>query len=292
MGTIAPITEHHPAMLAFEPWSGRVPAGFYADFLGCLTRRSFQQRQPISTAEQPAVRTSIPPFSEHYVESISVLSAVLEADQPFRMMELGAGYGAWTVRAAQALRRLGKPIGSLVAVEAEPTHFAFLKQHVADNDLDPATTRLIAAAVAPEDGEVFFTCGAPEVWYGQAIMPSPSPYPDFDGEPVNVNAVRAVSLQRLLADFEFVDLLHADLQGVEDAVFAAARGPLDQKVRRVCIGTHGPEIEANLRQLFSTLGWHNEIDVPLGEDRETPWGTANFVDGVQSWVNPRFRVEA
>lgn len=291
MSLSAPVTQHHPAILAFEPWCGVVPAGFVSDWLGSLQRGEFNSRLPNVPTEPQPVEAVYPVFGELYVEYISVLSAVLEADRPFTMFELGAGFGFWSAVAAVALRRRCLELGHLLAVEAEPDHFRFIRQNFADNDIPADRATLIEAAVAPQDGEVFFTCGAPEAWYGQAILNTDAAYPDFEGEPVNVNRVPAISVTSLLADYDFVDLLHLDLQGVEDDVLAAAREPIDTKVRRVCIGTHGAEIEANLQALFTDLGWENEIDVPLGEDRETPWGTATFVDGVQSWTNPRLRAD-
>lgn len=285
----APVSKAHPAFQAFKPWSGTLQTGFHIDFLGGLTRRAFKHWPADSAPPTRFVRANVPPFSEQYVEWISVLSAVLEAESPFTMFELGAGWGTWTVRAVQALRYQDKSIRQLTAVEAEPTHFAFLQQHLADNQVPPEVTQLIAAAVAPADGEVLFTCGAPKAWYGQFVTRRERICPDVEGEPVAVTTVPAVSLQTLLAPFDFVDLVHADLQGAEDGVLAAAAEQLDQKVRRVCVGTHSDAIEANLRTTFGALGWECEIDVPLGEDRETPWGTATFVDGVQSWVNPRYR---
>ncbi len=64
------------------------------------------------------------------------------------MVDLGAGFGRWLVKGATAVRQChgDLPI-RLIGVEAEPTHFEWLKQHFNDNGLDPAQHELIEAAV-------------------------------------------------------------------------------------------------------------------------------------------------
>ena len=54
------------------------------------------------------------------------------------MVELGAGWGRWLVDAWSVLKQIGKTDKGLllVGVEAEPTHFEWMKQHFADNGLD------------------------------------------------------------------------------------------------------------------------------------------------------------
>ena len=59
------------------------------------------------------------------------------------------------------------------------------------------------------------------------------------------------------------------------------------KVHRVHVGTHGPDVEQRLRQVFSSLDWENVNDYPGGTSAETPWGRMHFQDGVQTWLNPR-----
>ena len=67
-----------------------------------------------------------------------MLESVLEADDGFTMVELGAGWGRWLVDAWSVLKQIGKTDKRLllVGVEAEPTHFEWMKQHFADNGLD------------------------------------------------------------------------------------------------------------------------------------------------------------
>ena len=79
-----------------------------------------------------------PPVDGEYFEWIDVLESVALARDRYTMLELGAGYGRWAVRAAAAVRQRGISECHLVAVEADPVHFTWLQQHFCDNGLDPA----------------------------------------------------------------------------------------------------------------------------------------------------------
>ena len=121
-------------------------------------------------------------------------------------------------------------------------------------------------------------------WYGQAIA-------DGTWSPEREVTVDAVTLSDLLEPLERVDLIHCDIQGAEAAVFEEAATLVASKVQRVHVGTHGPNVERRLRQLFSSLYWENVNDYVLGTSAETPWGRMHFQDGVQTWLNPRFALD-
>ena len=95
-----------------------------------------------------------------------------------------------------------------------------------------------------------------------------------------------MSLSTLLAPLDYVDLVDADVQGAEADVFEAAIEQLAAKVRRVHVGTHGRDNERRLRELFAAHGWECRFDYPGDSRCETEWGTVEFEDGVQSWINP------
>ena len=62
-----------------------------------------------------------------------------------------------------------------MAVEAEPVHFRWIRDHFRDNDIDPDEHESIWAAVGPRPGFVPFWVGAPDGWYGQAIAVGQAP---------------------------------------------------------------------------------------------------------------------
>lgn len=285
----------------FEPWAGDVEPGWTRNWLGVRTRADIQS---LETAATPVRVVFAPPdASEDLFEWLSVLESVAESEGTYTVVELGAGWGRWAVNAIAALRQLDdrRPF-HVVAVEAEPTHFRWLRRHLADNGIDPSAQTLIRAAVAPSDGRVRFRVGDPAAWYGQAIerddpaARSAGPVSRllrWGGNTLHdlrraqrVRRVRAVSLATVLERLDAADLVDADVQGVEADVFEAAADVLDAKVRRVHVGTHGADNEERLRALFGRLGWECRFDYPGGGERETPWGPVLFEDGAQSWVNP------
>jgi FkbM family methyltransferase len=273
---------HHPVFARFPCWRGNVPPDFIVNFLGVLTRTEYFEAYADISRKYPVdrkVETEYPCFDEEYFEWIDILEAVVASQNHFMMLELGAGYGRWTANAAAALKILGKHQYTLVAVEAEPTHFQWMGQHLTDNSVDPGNLRLVQAAVAVVDGKVGFHLESkqyvgPARWYGQYIGGS--------------HSVDAVSLKTLLLPLSSVDLIDIDVQGAELQVLQAAEEGLDEKVKRVHIGTHGADIESGLHSLFSRLGWTCLRSFPCGGSADTEWGTFLFQDGVQTWLNPAF----
>ncbi len=178
-----------------------------------------------------------------------------------------------------------------------------------DNGIDPDRQTLIRAAVAGRGGWVKFQRGDAAGWYGQAIERD-DPAAKISGtvsrlirwtrnsvanrlavgpDARRIRRVRAVTLTSLLEPLELVDLVDADVQGVEADVFESAADQLAAKVRRVHVGTHGPENERRVRALFEDLGWECRFDYAGLATHDTPLGPVTFEDGVQSWVNPALR---
>jgi FkbM family methyltransferase len=291
MNTMLP---QHPIFDKFTPWHGRVQPGYWANFLGVMTRNSFVNfwNKPLS---QEVVTAPLPAFSEEYFEWIDVLEAAVAAEGHFTMIELGAGYGRWMANAVAALRAVNDLPYTLIGVEPEPTHFKWMEQHFEDNGIDFQRTKLIEAAVAADEGSVWFYVGRPAEWYGQAIAPTitgSAAYKLFARLTrrarlcnEEVRKVPAVSLNTILRPLSTVDLIDLDVQGAELEVLTAAKEQLAAKVKRVHIGTHSTDIEAGLRTLFNNLEWKNLNDYSIGSEPETPYGKIKFGDGVQTWVN-------
>jgi FkbM family methyltransferase len=282
---------HHPVFARFVPWRGLVDPTWDVNFLGVRTRLAFTAGMggDAPTASR-LVETEYPVFGEEYFEWIDVLEAVLTAERQFTMVELGAGWGRWLINAAAAARRCGVSTLCLVGVEAEPTHYRWMQQHFADNGIGSESCRLVEAAVAATQKRVRFHVGDPSAWYGQAIELNPRSVlgriPFLSGGGVakrTIRKVRAVALSQIVSDLNEIDLIDADLQGVEADVFESAEALLAQKVKRVHIGTHSSENERRLRVLFGALGWENLNDYASGTEVDTPWGRIKFQDGVQTW---------
>jgi FkbM family methyltransferase len=302
--------QHHPVFSRYKPFTGEVPPFCLVDFLGAKIRHEFIAGFGPGWPEPHFVENRYPEFDEEYFEWIDLCEAVAEAEDSFTMIELGAGFGRWSVRAALAMRQIHSQMPyRLIAVEAEPVTFGWMRQHFLDNGVDPDAHSLINAAVSDEWGRVQFYIGGPPggpveykagAWYGQALTKAheiPAKSKD-DSEYCGFKVVRhksgwksirimSISLRSVLRNLDKVDLIDIDIEGEELATVHSAIHELDSKAKRLHIGTHEKEIEVELRQLLSAHGWECRADYPLFTTSETPWGKISFQDGAQSWVNPR-----
>jgi FkbM family methyltransferase len=246
------------------------------------------------------------PLNEEYFEWIDVLESVEAANNNFVMVELGAGYGRWLVRAVLALRQRDPAKCHSVAVEAEPKHFQWLRQHFRDSGVDPEEHTVVQAVVSDRPGTALFYVGMPsggldraDQWYGQAIAQSYEKVDCNQGFYEGFSTFRlksgwtaikvpSITLNSLLKCHDRVDLIDMDVQGEELKVVASSVEGLQRRVARLHIGTHGHGIEDGLRKVLGGMGWICSADYPCLSKADTPWGSVDFLDGVQSWVNPRF----
>lgn len=276
---------HHPVFGRFEPFNGFVPSGYYTDFLGVMTRNVFigDAARGVKSRGPGHVLTEYPAHDEEYFEWINLLESVLDAQQQFTMVELGAGWGRWLVRAAAAARQRRSDLAiRLIGVEAEPTHFEWMRQHFRDNGLDLEQHELIEAAVDDYERTIRFYVGKPDEWYGQRIV-----QPEERIEGLAVREVKTITLTRILDRLELVDLIDLDVEGAEWVVLRSAIEQLNQKVKRVHIGTHASDLERALRALFWEHGWYKRNDYAVSRTEQTEWGEIYFENGVQTWINPR-----
>ena len=281
--------------------------GFAIDLVGARTRVEFFERLVPSGPPRGAASLTppLPPFVANYFEWIDAIESVQQARDRYVICELGAGWGKWCVRAVCALRQLNPLPFNCIAVEAEPTHYRWMRVHFADNGIDPDMHDLRWSAVAPTGGVVPFAIGDAQRWYGQAISEAAPPPLDARASrrlkargllgrpPTHRDAretiwVPAVTLWDVVGGEERIDLLDLDVQGNEHLVIESAAPLIDARVRRVHVGTHSRDIEATLRRIFTKLGWLSRVDYECNSTAHTPYGAISFVDGVQSWQNPRF----
>jgi FkbM family methyltransferase len=279
----------------FVDWIGeRIPdAHVDAHLFGDAAGRGGMNRRPPGYA---------PPFNEEYFEWIDLLEAALLAEEVFCFLELGAGYGRWSVRAACAARHLGKRC-RLGLAEAAPEHVRAIHDVMAVNGVSRADYTVFECAIAGEHGEGDFVVrwpnGNPPIWYGQALtrnsMSRAAIVGEHEGRPLwrmsdgwGVIKVPQVPMSEVVAAYPRVDLLDLDLQGAEGDAVEEALVPLNERVQRMHIGTHSHEIEHRLRQALGAAGWTCVRDYPCTQENDTPFGRIAFVDGVQTWTNPRF----
>jgi FkbM family methyltransferase len=217
----------------------------------------------------------------------ALLDAVEDASGRLTAVELGAGFGRWTVNAAAAIRRYRPDLKyRLMAVEAEPTHYQWLRQHTRANGLRRWTRagscKLIHAAVSGHAGSESFYFGNAGSWYGQALV-----RPENQGAGAPVATVRTITLSSLLESLDRVDLIDIDIQGAELEVLSEAAPALGH-VQRIHVETHSEAIDEQLPTVLERAAgkWRRDAAIPLGARRNTPLGEADFSEGgVQVWRN-------
>ena len=89
-------------------------------------------------------------------------------------------------------------------------------------------------------------------------------------------------IARILKDYEEIDFLDMDVQGEEARIVAGGIEQMNQKVKLLFIGTHGSELEFELKQVLWTNGWILIRDYPWHQVSPTPFGEVSFDDGVQT----------
>jgi len=152
----SPAMRHHEVFSRFWRYSGEVPAGYQVDFLGTQISDKFdlglQGVSPYPEARQ-SQNVPYPQLDEEYFEWIDLLESVVAASGSYTMIELGAGYGRWAVRAAYAAQQYDPKLHCrVIAVEAEPTVFGWMREHFRHNGLKPRRHTLLHAAVTDEAG--------------------------------------------------------------------------------------------------------------------------------------------
>lgn len=258
--------------------------GFIVDRLGVRTRGSSLWDQV-----QFLVGTVIPPpipndFHAEAIEYIGLLKTVRSARGKYVAMELGAGWGPWVVAGAVAARNAGIRDISLLAVEGDPGHFAFLRQHFVDNGLDPNRHLLLQAAVGTLAGRARWPRVDPRNSYGTR------PIYGADANPSATIDVQIVSINDLLAQQPRWDLVHIDVQGSEVSICEAGIRALNERAHWLIIGTHSRLIDGQLIALLMSAGWILENEKPAifaFQPNAPSLESLTRVDGTQVWRNPR-----
>lgn len=227
------------------------------------------------------------PAAAELTEWEAMLDAIDDASGRLTMIEVGAGIGRWVVHSVAALRRYRPELKyRFLAVEAEPTHYRWLKQHTRRNGIRrwsrAGSCKTIEAAVSAESGHDNFFFGNPREWYGQALV-----RPENHTARSPVTQVRTVTLSSLLEPLSRVDLMDIDIQGAELEVLTEAASTLGG-VRRIFVETHSEAIDEQLPLVFERAAgdWQQEVSIPLGAHISTPLGDADFTGGgAQVWRN-------
>jgi hypothetical protein len=278
----------HGVFSRFPHYDGWAEPGFERGFYGVNIRDWLLLGHSKGFHDRRAVHVEHPPVNEEYFEWIALLATIVAAQGRFCMAELGAGWGRWIVTAAVLCRQRGLPF-RLIGVEAEASHFDWMKMVLRDNDIDPGEHDLWYGAVTDHDRDSVMLTGPdpPETVWGHRTI-RPEELPAWESLPgYTIRLVPGYSLKTLFANCDHIDLVDVDVQGTEFDIVSSSFETLNAKVGVVHIGTHPPpSVEKRLTKAFRAHGWVNAYSFPCHNDAETPFGRVTFVDGVQTWVNP------
>ena len=265
--------------------------GFITDFLGSRIRTTSIWKEA-RTLDRQLLSIPVPAdFHAEAIEWIGLLTAVRSATDQFSFMELGAGFGPWTVAAAIASRLRGISKIRLCAVEGDPQHYRLLRQHLIDNGLDPDQHTLLEAAVGVSAGvaewPVLDESLSTETWGLRPIQESG----DYMGRQFqSTKQVNVIPMLDLVLKEPSWDLIHIDVQGEEVNICRSCMAELSHRVRRMIIATHSRKIEGDLLELLSQAGWLLENEKPAKftfVPNSTTLEAMTTLDGTQVWGNPR-----
>ncbi len=294
--------EHHPAIKTITPWEGEATGEYFYDFLGVKTHQKF--RSSYHAEPKGKIKTEYPTPSQNYFELIGILSGVLDAEGPeFSMIELGAGYGHWSVKVAKAIKQKSNMPVRLVSVEMEPTRFKWMKEHYRNNGLDPNEHTLIHSAVSDHENDtLYFVEGVSEHNYGLSLLRAPGlrskeiKNDNLSNKDSNIKKSHAdsnmripcVRLKNLMQNFDMVDIIHMDVQGEELVVIRDSIDVLKKKTKRLLIGTHSRLLHNRIGSLLRAENWRIIFDFAPKGTRRTDFGDIYFLDGLLVCENQSF----
>jgi FkbM family methyltransferase len=303
--TAKDITDTHIAMQLFPGYTDADTAifaefrnseakpepGFIVDFLGSRTRTSSLWREA-RRLDGHLIGIPVPgDFHAEAIEWIGLLKAVRSAVGQYVAMELGAGFGPWTVAGAVAARQRRIRDIRLCAVEGDPHHFQSLRQHLIDNGFDPERHTLLQAVVGVRAGVAQWPAvddsTEPNDWGCRPMQASR----DYRGrEFLKTKPIEVVPMLDLIVREPRWDLIHMDVQGDEAALCRSCIDELTARVKRITSATHSRKIEGDLLDLMSGAGWLLEHEKPARFNfvpDAASLEAMTTMDGTQVWRNPR-----
>ncbi|QBY02239.1 class I SAM-dependent methyltransferase [Rhodophyticola sp. CCM32] len=218
-------------------------------------------------------------------EWAAALKSVTLAEDMYRIVELGCGWGCWMTNMGVAARKLDMAV-DLIGIEANAHHLARAEKTLNLNGFTSADYRLIHGVAGAAPGKAIFPLHEEEEadWGGEAVF-DPDPEALAEAETSDRHQILEIIPLSKVADGQMIDLLHLDIQGAEYAYVEGCFDDILQHVKRVLIGTHSRRIEGQLFAAFQTAGWKLEMERPAiappvgGQPRVQ-------IDGVQLWANP------
>ncbi len=207
--------------------------------------------------------------------------------------------GPWLVYGAVAARALGVTNIHMLGVEADYEHYLTMLRHLKDNGFEPEDHKIYCAAVGAVAGKAHFpvTSDSFNEWGTRPGILEEGKMRQADGSYLGSMAaleqveVDVFGINDLLAQRDFWDLIHIDIQGCEAEVCLAGMAQFSEKVHYVIVGTHSRLLDGAVLELFHKAGWFLENEKPTQftyRQGVEPLESMTWVDGTQVWRNPKF----
>lgn len=259
--------------------------GFVKNFLGLKIPAAIHPSQ--LTAMLGKVEGPPDPGNWHadIAEWAAALRTVGLAQDRYRIVELGCGWGCWLSNTGLAARARGLAV-DLIGIEGDPNHLANAREVLLLNGFDPSEFALNHGIAAPRPGKAIFPLheGGPTNWGGQAVFhPDKATLAAAEKDPA-AQVLDCMTLE-MLSGGQTIDLLHIDIQGAETDYVRGNMQDIARLVRRVLIGTHSRVIEGELTAHFLAAGWRLEMERPAVAPIRNGQPVIG-IDGVQMWANP------
>ena len=234
------------------------------------------ERDKKSHKAEGIITPSVPLKGEGYIEQQFFLNILKDLKGHVNMMELGAGRGDWCLAMAGIIdfNLIDTEITSYrcIAVEAEPTHYGWTKEHFEQQGI--VNAEAVHGAVSSKNGECkFYSIEDPASTYGQSIR-----------EDGNLT-VPCYTVDYLIEKYNFdsVGFMHVDIQGAEyDMLLGAIEALKKGTLKYMMIGTHSPEMNEKMIEYIRPFNYEVLFSAPChSKIVDTPFGRAIFpVDGL------------
>lgn len=301
------------------------------DRVHAIRKRQCDRRAELASGAE--LQTAWPVVSEEYIEYVDVLEAVLQYSRevrkhgrqhgrPFAFVELGAGYGHWTMSAHQALRQLEPDaLHRYLLVDTQATLGPFLQAIARNHSVPQQAVQFHAGKVLCASGSCSAGAGrrlaarAGGIDWGQRKWLT-----EHGAWEVAQRAKESppVRLRELLLGYKMpcvLDLVDIDIDRGEYQMFADPDTVLvlTQRAQRVHLGLHDFSRRRSSRggggagndpmaalvsdasrnepiiAQFRAHGWKVQWLYPsVTPHAETEWGPVAFGDGVASLLNVNF----
>lgn len=213
------------------------------------------------------------------------LRSVDKADETYRIVEIGCGWGCWLNNTGIAARRKSLKL-DLIGIEADAGHVKFAHESLQANSFKDSEYRIVHGVAASDQSKAIFPLpDTPGADYGLGPVFNPSKEQlEAAEKDKNLQILDTFPLSKL-SKGKLIDLVHIDIQGSETEYILDNFDDLRNYVRRILVGTHSRQIEGDLTRFFVEKGWSLEMErtaiINIVDGKPVV-----VVDGVQGWRNP------